>query len=81
MNLRVKPLKWELFWNQDKGRREMTVTPMHKVYHVNDGGWWEPLDVYHPCESMDVAKAEVQEKHAAEVLSCIELEVADVPAV
>lgn len=57
---RVKPLEWALFWNQEKGHREYAVHPFGHTYHVSNEGWWFPLDVLHPCDGIEAAKAAAQ---------------------
>ena len=69
----VVPLKWELFWSQQDGHREVSNVVHGRQYHVSNNGWWFPLSMIEPAPSLEAAKAAANAHHRAQILAALGL--------
>lgn len=70
----VKPLVWELFWDQSKGHREQAIAFDYIPYNVSEEGWWFPLGRLNKCGGLEAAKAAAQADYTARILSALDVE-------
>jgi len=71
--VRVKPLEWEPHWTGGREAREFAKTPIGLEYHVNDSGWWFPIDELRICADRAKAKAAAQQDYAARIMAAIDV--------